>query len=137
MDRAEPARGGPVVIAAAAVEQDVCRNCGREWPARFGDHRCNMHAAYVHNRAIVVDPGADLLDTLRQLTERLDREICSAAEGADLAGEDSPYRHYLGRIDASIGLLKRFRRDVQGLSKHAHEWNESDYCSICGADGRA
>lgn len=124
-------------MTAAAVEPDICRNCGREWPARFGDHGCNTHRAYVHNRAIVVEPGADLLDTIRQLTARLEREVCENAQGADLAGEPSPYRFYLGRIDAAIGHLKRFRRDVQELSKHAHDWNESDYCSICGADGRA
>lgn len=27
--------------------------------------------------------------------------------------------------------------DVRELRAHAHVWGENDYCSICGADGRA
>jgi hypothetical protein len=124
-------------MTATIEHTDICGNCGKEWPARFGKCPCNMRRVHIHNKAIVVDPGADLLETLRRLTDRLELEICSSAEGADLAGEESPYQWHLGRIDAAIGHLKRFRREVQGLSKHAHDWNDNDYCSICGADGRA
>lgn len=122
---------------ALAALVDICPDCGREWPARFGRHNCNFHRAYVHNRAIVVEPGASLLETLERLTGRLYDEVCSRAESADLAGVESPYPEALGEIDAAIGRLKRFRREVQQLAGHAHKWGSDDYCRICGADGRA
>lgn len=42
-------------------------------------------------------------------------EMYRANEYADLAGEELPYPQVA----------------------HAHQWNDSDYCSVCGADGRA
>lgn len=61
-----------------------------------------------------------------------------SAEYADLGGYDAdPYGQLLKGIDASIGSLKKFRREVQAQKSHTHKWNSDEYCSICGADGRA
>jgi len=49
----------------------------------------------------------------------------------------SPYQDGLNRIDRAIGLLKKFRQETQQMAQHEHAWNESGYCSICGADGNA
>lgn len=65
------------------------------------------------------------------------RESCNQMEGCDNAGEPSPFPYILGDIDHAIGMLKRYRAEVQALATHAHEWNSDDYCNVCGADGRA
>ena len=49
----------------------------------------------------------------------------------------SPYQQALNEIDAAIGRLKALRREMQSIARHSHEWNDNDYCSVCGADGRA
>lgn len=119
----------------AAVE--LCENCGQEWPSRFGRHNCNFYRAQVHKNSIICAPFQSLSDSLSLLTSRLEREATRSAEFADAAGEEAPYKHVLGDIDAAIGQLKRFRHEMQKIAGHAHDWNDDDYCSICGADGRA
>lgn len=116
---------------------ELCPNCDQEWPARFGRHNCNFHKRSIHVNAIVVEPRAELTETLERLTSRLYSETCRSAEFADCAGEEPPYREVLGQIDAAIGKLKRFRSEVQSLAHHAHVWSEDDYCVHCGRDGRA
>lgn len=65
--------------------------------------------------------------------------IIRTAECWELAGCEgiSPYTRALNEIDAAIGELKRFRRSVQEMATHEHEWGPHDICVICGADGRA
>lgn len=121
----------------AATLTETCPNCGKEWPSRFGKCPCNMHRAYIHNNAIVVDPGASLLETVKRLTRRFYDETSRSAEYANLGDYDSPYPAALGEIDAVIGHLKHFRRELQALSTHGHDWSENDHCTVCGADGRA
>lgn len=128
---------GDCVMAATSVTPELCPNCGKEWPSRFGKCPCNMQRVAIHKNAIVLEPGAGFLDSVRRLSERFEREACSSAEGCDLAGEPSPYPGFLADLDATIGFLKRYRRDLQHLAHHVHDWNSDDYCSICGADGRA
>lgn len=123
-------------MAAIAIPER-CPHCGREWPSRFGSHNCNYHREYVHNNAIVVQPLTSIDDGVKALAYRLFDETCRSAENADLAGEEGPYRRVLGEIDSAIGFLKTFRRDMQELRDHRHEWQEDDYCAICHADGRA
>lgn len=119
------------------VDVELCADCGREWPSRFGKHNCNFQRRYIHNHAIVVEPGAPLAESVQRLTERLISEAMRSAEYADLAGEENCYPYFLGQIDAAIGQLKRFRAELQVVARHVHEWNSDDYCRICGADGRA
>lgn len=121
----------------SATEYDACPNCGQEWPSRYGPHICNMRREYVHNKAIIMRPGAGVLESLERLTIRHMDEAKRSAEYADLGGAASPYPELLADVDAAIGFLKRYRASLQALSKHAHDWNASDYCTICGADGRA
>ncbi len=116
---------------------EFCPNCGREWPAKFGVHGCNFSRRYVHNNSIVVEPGAELLISVRRITDRLEHETCRSAESANLAGEEPPYRRVLGDIDTTIGFLKHYRAEIQRLAHHEHDWDSTDYCSICGTDGRA
>ena len=40
----------------------------------------------------------------------------------------------LERVRAQCGKALAAIRKLKG---HKHDWNEDDYCSICGADGRA
>lgn len=115
---------------------DLCQNCGRPWPARFGAHNCNFHRAYIHNNAVVVPPGSALLDSVKQLTNLHEREACISAQYADLGGESSPYPQILGDIDQTIELLKQHRQRVQFLARHIHEWGADDCCIHCFADGR-
>lgn len=118
-------------------ETELCPNCDREWPSKFGAHNCNYQKRSIHKQAIVIEPGAPLHRSIEQLASRLEQESKRSAEYANLAGEEGPYRWTLAQIDASIGFLKQFRLDIQRLQKHEHRWNEDDYCDVCGADGRA
>jgi hypothetical protein len=52
-------------------------------------------------------------------------------ENASLADEPATALHDLHAILTSAA------EDVRELLDHSHQWNENDYCSICGADGRA
>lgn len=122
---------------ASQSSTDICPNCGKEWPARFGWHNCKMHRQYVHNNAIVLEPGANLLESIQRLAARFEGEATRRAEYASSGGDESPYPTALGEIDAVIGFLKRFRADIQALSVHQHKWDSNDYCVFCGADGRA
>lgn len=116
---------------------ELCPDCGREWPRKFGSHNCNYHRAYVHNAALIVEPGADLFSTVDRIADRYESELCRSAQSADLAGEEPPYQAALADIDRTIGFLKHYRAEIQRLAGHTHRWNGDDYCSICGADGRA
>lgn len=118
---------------------EFCPDCGREWPAKFGRHNCNYNKRFVHNEAIVSDPGEPLPETIERLYSRMDRLTCRWQEYYELGdpGGKSPFRQSLDELDAAIGLLKRYRREMQSLAGHSHRWNEDDYCSVCGADGRA
>jgi hypothetical protein len=122
-----------------APKIELCPDCGREWPARFGSHNCNHRRAHIHKNAIVIEPGADLLESVQRLTSRMEGEVCKSAEYANLGGDESPYPAALSKIDAAIGHLKRFRQEIQTMRGHTHDWSEetNDYCTICGADGRA
>jgi hypothetical protein len=124
-------------MASLAFAPELCPNCGKEWPSRFGHHNCNYHRTYVHNHSIVVQPGDGIAESVERLTERHQAEACRIAESADLGGMESPYPDILADIDAAIGILKRHRAVIQSLSEHSHEWSDNDYCFICGADGRA
>lgn len=116
---------------------ETCFNCGREWPARLGDHNCGFHRPYVHCNAVIIEPGADFLASVMTLASRLEKETCRSAEFAELGGEPGPYPLTLGNIDATIGFLKHFRSQMQMLANHTHRWDTDDFCSVCGKDGRA
>lgn len=85
------------------------------------------------------DPNEDFLDTISRLLDRFESRTTRSAEYFKLSDCDgqSPYDFALAQLDAAIGRLKHSRRDMQRLSKHVHQWDENDYCYICGADGRA
>lgn len=116
---------------------EICPDCGAEWPARLGRHGCPYQRRHVHNDALVFNPHENFLELITVSAARFYNETARAAESADLAGEGSPYPRALGEIDASIGYLKRYRQELQALAQHAHVWDENDYCTVCGADGRA
>ena len=39
--------------------------------------------------------------------------------------------------DQIVEILKHYIEEVETLRNHVCEWDENDYCIICGADGRA
>lgn len=66
---------------------------------------------------------ADLMMLVRKATR--------SDEYADLAGEVPT------KLRALKAAAEAIAKDIETLLGHEHEWNDSDYCSICGADGRA
>ena len=122
---------------AALTLTEYCPDCGREWPARFGRHNCNYCRRPVHNDAIVSDPLEPLPETIQCLYSRMERLTCRAQQFFELGGHEGvpPCRQALNEIDSAIGLLKRYRREMQSLARHAHRWDDNHYCEICGADG--
>lgn len=63
---------------------------------------------------------------------RLHDEMHRFNESADLSGEQ--YRNAF--LDFAL-KCERWAKEARAIAKHIHEWNGDDYCSICGADGRA
>lgn len=61
------------------------------------------------------------------------------AEYSDLAGEDSAadYAEAQRALGALIAEAKHAHAALTALRHHRHDWNEDDYCNVCGADGRA
>jgi hypothetical protein len=79
----------------------------------------------------------DLLRALMDRLESLPTEAARVAQYADLAGEPSDYPRYQNDISHLIGRLKRVHQELGYLRRHRHDWDDQDYCAICGADGRA
>ena len=67
------------------------------------------------------------------------REAARNAKYFELSGMDgpNPYDAALNCIGRAIAELRQEARAIKALKNHAHNWNDDDYCSICGADGRA
>ena len=40
-------------------------------------------------------------------------------------------------LESIIQAAEAAHEEINQLRLHAHDWNEDDYCSMCGADGRA
>ena len=93
----------------------------------------------VPHNSIVISPLMPFSDQVATLNERNVARVVRSQESFDLGDCEgiSPYQDALNQIDASIGLLKRARREMQELAQHPHQWGGDDYCTICGADGRA
>lgn len=126
-------------MATVIVQMGICPDCGNDYEPRFGKHGCNMRRVHVHNKAIIIDPFEEFSSAVLRLYERLEDSTMKSAEYWDLSGGEgpNPYRRSLNQIDAAIGMLKRQRSEMQRLARHVHDYNENDYCTICGADGRA
>jgi len=78
----------------------------------------------------------EILAAIDSLAEQLVNRAARSAENADLAGESGSvvYRSIQQRFGR---IAARTRRDLTELRTHRHDWNASDYCNVCGADGRA
>lgn len=108
-------------------------------------HQGSSHSSHcfacleeMHHRGMGIAPELSLLEDVERHVAVDLQKACRTAQYEESAGENvTAYRDLMGRIDRSIGVLKRFRREVQAVAKHAHQWDNDDYCSICGADGRA
>jgi hypothetical protein len=76
---------------------------------------------------------------IRQRLTYLPSLVARSAEYAHLAGEDArrEYRNALTMLGHIIKQAKETHAELSGLSTHQHEWNDNDYCDLCGADGRA
>lgn len=59
------------------------------------------------------------------------------------ASQSDQYAHEIGESELATALptlkdeLKLCIQMIDEIISHTHQWNENDYCSICGADGRA
>jgi len=65
--------------------------------------------------------------------------VCRSAEHAELAGEcgAAVYDAAIVDAEAEIMYLKQYIADLKELRTHEHQWDSNDYCTLCGADGRA
>ena len=57
----------------------------------------------------------------------------------ELGGCDdaSPYEETKAAIAQLKKVLAEAEAELASLETHAHEWNDYEYCRVCGADGRA
>lgn len=71
--------------------------------------------------------------------QRFISEAARSAQYAELAGEPTSvvYKDKKAEIGRAILALKRAHAELTELEGHSHKWGSDDYCSICGADGRA
>jgi len=101
-----------------------CERCGLDYDPINPDYPHPCPACRARQRAIL-NP---LKDAIHEALGKLRREYVSA----DMAGErpSCTYEDLKADLEDAVGLV-RITRD------HAHDWNEDDYCNVCGADGRA
>src|SRR5215471_19062943 len=54
-------------------------------------------------------------------------------------GDEGPtaYEGTLAELETVISVLRQAQKEIKALAAHLHAWNDQEYCSICGADGRA
>ncbi len=99
----------------------------------------NLRTVEIPRNAFVVNPDFQLMDVVETLLQAQESRTRRQQEYFGLGDCDgqSPYSVALAQIDAAIGRLKQARCAMQSLSQHQHQWDASDYCAICGADGRA
>ena len=64
-------------------------------------------------------------------------EVSRQQQYAELAGSESEYAIAQQRLSRLIGQLKRTHAKLGRMARHRHRWDENDYCSVCGVDGRA
>ena len=88
-------------------------------------------------RDILLASPRDILAALEYRLPFLVDEADLYAEGCDLSGEGNGYADIQAEVSRLIGRLKRVHAEIGARRGHAHEWGDSDYCRICGADGRA
>lgn len=67
----------------------------------------------------------------RYVLDDLVRKAMKSDQWADLAGEPA-----LSLLALRVAL-KDAVKHAESLRTHRHEWDNNDYCMICGADGRA
>lgn len=88
-----------------------------------------------------LDPYERAEEALENIIERAHWLTLAAArrqEYVELGGLDfNSYRDMQGKIGKAIKELREVARELKSLNGHCHKWNDNDYCSICGADGRA
>lgn len=59
------------------------------------------------------------------------RVAISSDNYADISGEPAL------EVRAFRAAAELVAREAAEIAAHAHDWNERDYCRVCGADGRA
>ena len=81
----------------------------------------------------------DMIHAMSDSIPNLWGEVAKQKEYADLGGDDyDPCETRQKEISRLIGQLKRMHAELGQLRAHRHEWSpETDYCVLCGADGRA
>lgn len=93
--------------------------------------------AVITYREIVQAPAREIMHAFMDRLPMLEAEADRYAESCYLAGEGGGYRDIQAELSHLIGRLKRVHRSLGQMAVHEHEWNEDDYCRICGRDGRA
>ena len=88
---------------------------------------CGPQRGHLPGRRLLTATTSDLYFEIKAAA----RKACKSDEYADLAGEPGTALRDL-RDNLKAGL-----EHVEFLLGHTHQWNDNDYCSICGADGRA
>ncbi len=85
--------------------------------------------------------------SLRTIGDQLEREVRARlvqantwTAAAELAGEFANENYYYTIQDELREIVERVNqlsKLVAAHNAHAHQWNDNDYCDVCGADGRA
>lgn len=93
----------------------------------------------MENRVIQVDTQENLYANVHHLVSAAIRRAKRSAENASLAGEPAApvYDDLLEELATVRDSMAEYIQEVTELKDHRHEWNENEFCNICGADGRA
>lgn len=78
-------------------------------------------------------------ENIRVLLTGFVQSTTRSAQYAELAGESTGdvYKARKAEVGRAIAILESTHTELCELERHSHIWNDDDYCSICGADGRA
>lgn len=118
--------GGIYYASGGEPEKFVCERCGEDYMSDdtldLLEAICPICKLARHNELRPVLSAIE--DTVSKLHKGYER--------AELAGVNTALTY-----DYLAMALEEEARVIRGYEGHSHDWNEDDYCNICGADGRA
>ena len=79
------------------------------------------------NKGLPMLDTSVLFDLLRQATHNDELRALAGLDDDECPSE-------LAKLERALAAALR---DVRQVRSHVHEWDDNQYCSICGADGNA
>lgn len=81
-------------------------------------------------------PDMHVAQIAEEITRDLRRELGSMQQSVNY-GEEISYGDMVALCRGVQSIARRLEHETIQKIGHVHQWNESDYCDVCGLDGRS